>query len=178
MPTVEGELGDEQLRHILGLARRIAVVGLSPRPERPSHGVARYLQEQGYAIDPVNPTRAGDAILGRTVYASLRDLPEAPDIIDVFRRPEYVDQVVDDAIAARAARHPDAEENRSGPLWVLWTQLGVVNPAAAARAHAAGFGVVQDRCLKVEHARLDIGPAPAGPERSPETPEAAGRPVV
>lgn len=157
MPYVSGLVGDDQLRLILQQARRIAVVGLSPRPERPSHQVADYMQQQGYTIYPVNPTIAGQDVLGRRVYASLQDLPEPPDIIDVFRRPRYLADVVEDAIAARAAHHPDAQTIREGALWVIWTQLGVVNDEASRRAHASGFAVVEDRCLKVEHARLGVG---------------------
>lgn len=158
MVTVSGEVRDEELREILTKARRIAVVGLSPRRDRPSYQVAAYLQQQGYEIFPVNPTQVGSEILGRRVFGSLRELPAAPDIIDVFRRPVYLPDVVADADAARKATHPDAEVNRSGPLWVIWTQLGVVNDAAAKRAHELGFPVVEDRCLKIEHGRLGIGP--------------------
>lgn len=161
MASGQGELGDAQLRSILQDARRIAVVGLSPRPERPSNQVAQYLMRQGYTIFPVNPTQVGQTILGERVYASLQDLPESPDIIDVFRRSAHVGGVVDDAIAARAKRGASPELNRGGALWVLWTQLGVVNDEAAERARAAGMAVVQDRCLKVEHARLGIGRTPA-----------------
>jgi predicted CoA-binding protein len=158
MGTVSGEVGDEQLRHILTQARRIAVVGLSPRQERPSYQVADYLQRQGYEIFPVNPTQVGTTILERRVYGSLRELPAAPDIIDVFRRPMYLPDLVDDADLARKQTHPDANATRTGLLWVIWTQLGVVNGEAARRAHELGFAVVEDRCLKVEHARLGIGP--------------------
>jgi predicted CoA-binding protein len=157
MPTVSGEIGDEQLRSMLRAARRVAVVGLSPRPERPSHRVAAYLARQGYAIYPVNPLASSSTILGQPVYRSLAELPEPPDIIDVFRRSEYVSAVVDDAIALRSADHPTTLRNRLGPLWVLWTQLGVVDDNAAQRAREAGFAVVQDRCLMVERGRLGIG---------------------
>jgi uncharacterized protein len=165
MVTVSGEVGDEQLRQMLTQARRIAVVGLSPRRDRPSHQVAEYLQRQGYEIFPVNPTQAGATILGRNVYGSLSDLPAAPDIIDVFRKPMYLADVVADADAARNQTHPDAETNRLGPLWVIWTQLGVINEEAGRRAHELGFPVVMDRCLKVEHARLGIGPVAPPAER-------------
>jgi predicted CoA-binding protein len=143
---------------MLRQARHVAVVGLSPRPDRPSHEVAAYLQQQGYIIYPVNPTQAGTMILGQQVYAALTELPVPPDIIDVFRRPEHVLAVVDDAVAARAQRHPNAEVNRNGALWVFWTQLGIVNDEAARRAHEAGFAVVQNRCTRIEHTRLQIGP--------------------
>jgi predicted CoA-binding protein len=157
MVTVSGEVGDDQLRQMLMQARHIAVVGLSPRHERPSYQVAEYLQRQGYVIYPVNPTQVGNEILGRPVFASLRDLPTAPDIIDVFRRSIYLPDVVADADALRQRSQPDARTNRYGALWVIWTQLGVVNDEAARRAHELGFAVVEDRCLKIEHGRLGIG---------------------
>jgi predicted CoA-binding protein len=158
MGTVTGVVDDEQLRNILTQARRIAVVGLSPRQERPSYQVADYLRRQGYEIFPVNPMEVGSAILGRRVYGSLRELPAAPDIVDVFRRPMYMPDIVADADLARKQSYPDANATRTGPLWVIWTQLGVVNDEAATRARELGFAVVEDRCLKVEHARLGIGP--------------------
>lgn len=154
MAKARDELDDEQLRSLLQRARRIAVVGLSPRPERPSHGVAAYLMRQGYTIFPVNPTQVGQTILGVRVYASLQDLPEAPDIIDVFRQSAHVGAVVDDAIAARAALGIATEADPSVAPWLFWTQLGVVNAEAAERARGAGMVVVQDRCLQVEHMRL------------------------
>jgi len=135
--------GDADLRAILANARSIAVVGLSNNPTRPSHGVAAYLQAQGYSIYPVNPMLQGQTVLGRAVYGSLAELPELPDLLDVFRRPQFVPQVVDDAIAAGVK--------------VLWTQLGVVHTAALERASACGITVVVDRCSKVEHIRLGIG---------------------
>jgi uncharacterized protein len=129
---------DDELRALLTKYRRIAVVGLSTKPDRPSHGVAAYLQRAGYEITPVNPTI--DEALGVPAVGSLRDLAQPPEIVDVFRRAEDVPPVVDDAVASGAK--------------VLWLQQGIVNDAAAERAMAAGMTVVQDRCLKVEHARL------------------------
>lgn len=134
---------DDELRAILRNYHRIAVVGLSSNPSRPSHGVAAYLQEQGYTIYPVNPRLAGGTVLGERVYASLAELPEPPEVVDVFRRSEHVEGIVDEAIAAGAR--------------VLWTQLGVRNDAAARRADAAGLTVVQDHCTEIEHSRLGIG---------------------
>jgi predicted CoA-binding protein len=157
MRPTDGEESDTQLRQMLRQARRIAVVGLSPRPDRPSHGVAAYLQRHGYRIYPVNPTAADLTILGCHVYASLAELPEPPDIIDVFRRSQHVSAVVDDAIAARAAVRPTTTPGAMDPLWVLWTQLGVINEAATERARARGFVVVEERCLRIEHARLAVG---------------------
>jgi predicted CoA-binding protein len=136
---------DAQLKGILGAARRIAVVGLSPRAERPSHGVAAYLQDVGYRIVPVTPR--GGRILGEPAHPSLADLPShlRPDIVDVFRRPEALPQVVEDAILAGCS--------------FLWFQLGVTHPQAEARALGAGINLVVNRCLLVEHRRLLGGTA-------------------
>ena len=132
----------EALRDILGAARTIAVVGLSPTPERPSHGVARYLQGAGYRIVPVNPHHA--AILGERSYPTLtaaaRD--HALDVVDVFRRSEFAGAVVDEAIRVRPR--------------LIWLQLGVVDAAAGERAAAAGIPCVMDRCLMVDHRALGV----------------------
>ena len=121
-------------------ARTIAVVGLSAQPERDSHRVARYLKDHGYRIVPVNPGL--DEVLGERCYPDLAALPAemAIDIVDVFRRAEYVPAIVEQAIARRAG--------------AVWLQLGIVEHAAAAAARRAGLAVVMDRCIKVEHARL------------------------
>lgn len=132
-----------ELREVLTKYRRIAVVGLSNKPYRPSHDVAAYLLRQGYTVFAVNPTIAGQWVLGLQVYGSLRDLPEPPEIVDVFRRSQYVAEVVEQAVAVGAT--------------VLWTQLGVRDDAAARRASDAGLIVVQDRCTAMEHRRLGIG---------------------
>lgn len=116
--------------------KTIAVVGLSSDPARPSYGVARYLQQHGYRIIPVNPNE--DVVLGEQAYPSLRDVPVPVDVVDVFRRPEAVPEVVEEAIAIGAP--------------VLWLQQGVIHPQAAQRAQAAGLAVIMDRCIKVEHA--------------------------
>ncbi|HEU5347884.1 MAG TPA: CoA-binding protein [Ktedonobacterales bacterium] len=136
----------EDIRDILTRYRRIAVVGLSDNPDRPSYDVTEYMQEQGYEIYPVNPNLAGKHVLGRLVYASLTDLPIRPEIVNVFRRSEYVPEVAERAITVGAN--------------VLWTQLFVVHDEAAQRASDAGLTVVQNRCLKIEHARLGIGHIP------------------
>jgi predicted CoA-binding protein len=118
--------------------RTIAVVGLSDKPDRASYQVARYLQRQGYRIIPVNPAVA--EILGEKAYASLRDIPEKVDLVDVFRRPDAVPEIVADAIAIGAR--------------TVWLQEGVVHNAAADQARAAGLHVVMNKCLLKEHAAL------------------------
>src|SRR5215207_8850529 len=140
--TNEGEptmLPDNEIKKILQRAQTIAVVGLSDRPDRDSNGVARFLQRNGYRIIPVNPNLRG-LVLGEQPYASLRDIREHVDIVNVFRRSEYLPQIVEDAIAIGAD--------------IVWTQLGVMNRAAAQRAQQAGLSVVMDRCMAIEHRRL------------------------
>ena len=129
---------DEGISRILHEAHTIAVVGLSGDPSRPSHGVARYLQSVGYRIRPVNP-RVRE-VHGVPAVARLQDLDERVDVVQVFRRPEFVAAVVDDAIAIGAP--------------VLWLQDGVVDAAAARRAHEAGMRVVMDRCMLRDHRRF------------------------
>jgi len=129
---------DETVRRLLERARRIAVVGLSPKPHRDSHRVARYLLERGYEIVPVYPRE--DEILGQRVYRSVRDVPGTVDLVDVFRRSEELPEVVDDVLAARAG--------------ALWLQIGCVDEKGALRAREAGLTVVMDRCLMVDHAHL------------------------
>jgi len=138
---------DDALRQILQNCRTLAVVGLSPKEDRPSHEVAHYLQARGYRIVPVNPAAAGGTILGERVHASLREADTALraeggriDLVDVFRKSEDVPPIAGDAIAIGAR--------------VLWLQLGVVNDAALSHARAAGLATVQNHCLKIEHARL------------------------
>ena len=128
----------EEIRDVLRSARTIAVVGLSDKPDRPSHGVAAYLKAHGYRIIPINP--AVREVLGEKAYARLEDVPEPIDVVDVFRRPEYVPGVVDAAIAVGAK--------------VVWMQDGVIHEAAAAKARAAGLRVVMDKCMLREHRRL------------------------
>ena len=127
----------ERLR-ILERYRRIAMVGLSSNPFRPSHFAALYLLAQGYRIIPVNPRET--QILGQQAFPSLRDVPEPVEIVDIFREPSAVPALVEDAIAIGAK--------------VVWMQLGVIHEAAAERARAAGLEVVMDRCVKIEHARF------------------------
>jgi uncharacterized protein len=130
-----------QMKEMLTTARTIAVVGLSDKPDRASYGVAAYLQRAGYKIIPVNPVLKGP-VLGEQPVASLRDIKEPIDIVDIFRRSEDVPPVVEEAIAVGAR--------------AVWFQLGIVNDEAAAAAQAAGLDVVQDKCLKVEHAVLGV----------------------
>jgi len=126
------------LRRILSQNRVIAVAGLSADWFRPSYFAAKYLQDHGYTVIPVNPRHG--AVLGQKCYKSLRDIPVKVDIVDCFRKTEDIMPIADDAIAIGAK--------------VLWQQLGVKNEAAAAKAHAAGLEVVMDRCVKIEHGRL------------------------
>jgi len=134
----------EALRGVLDAARTIAVVGLSPTPTRPSHGVARYLQDAGYRIVPVNPGHT--TILGEKSYPTLTAAAadHAIDIVDVFRRSEFVGAIVDQAIGLHA------------PPRLIWLQLGVVDDAARARAEAAGIPCVMDRCLMIDHQALGV----------------------
>lgn len=125
---------------ILGHCRTVAVVGLSPRPERDSHRVARYMQAQGWRIVPVNPMASGE-ILGEQVYPSLTEAARHAriELVDCFRRSEEIAPIVDEAIAIGAQ--------------AVWMQLGVEHADAAARARQAGLRVVQNRCLKIDHAQ-------------------------
>ena len=134
-------LGDALLVELATQPGVVAVVGFSPKPNRPSHGVAAYLIDHGIKTYLVNPAAAGQVALGQTILASLADVPEHIHIVDVFRNPAEVMPVVVDAIAAQAD--------------TIWFQLDIINEAAIARAQEAGLGVVVDRCLKVEHARLN-----------------------
>jgi predicted CoA-binding protein len=126
----------ERIKSILESARNIAVVGLSDNPERTSHMVAQAMQERGYRIIPVNPN--AESILGEKCYASLTDIPEPVDIVNVFRRSEHTPEVAEEAVRIGAK--------------VLWLQLGIVSDEAAAIARSGGLEVVMDRCIKVEDA--------------------------
>lgn len=136
---------DAYLRDILTTAKTIAVVGASPRPHRASHRVMQYLQRQGYRAIPVNPFAAGGTILGERCYASLADVPEPVDMVDIFRRSELAGAAVDATIAIGAT--------------VVWMQLGVVDDAAAERAEARGVKVVMNRCPAIEIPRLGLARA-------------------
>ncbi|NOQ66105.1 MAG: CoA-binding protein [Desulfobacterales bacterium] len=126
------------IRKVLRESKTIAVVGLSPKPNRPSHQVARYLMEVGYTIIPVNPGQ--DTILGQTCYPNLRDIPTPVDMVDIFRRQEEVVPIVEDAIGIGAR--------------FIWMQQRIVNEEAAEKAEAAGLIVIMDRCTKIDHMNL------------------------
>lgn len=139
----------EDIRQLLRDCRTIAIVGLSQKSERPSHEVAQYLQQHGYRIVPVNPSYSGSQILDEPCYASLADAAAALqragtkiDIVDCFRQSAAIDAIADDAIQIGAK--------------CLWLQLGVTNPAASAKAQAAGLAVIEDRCIKIEHRTLGV----------------------
>src|SRR5215813_19119 len=123
------------IKEILEKYKTIAVVGLSSQTWRPSYSVSKYMQNAGYRIIPVNPGET--EVLGEKAYATLDDVPEPFDIVDIFRRPEYVPEIVEAAIRRNAR--------------VIWMQLGVVNNVAAARARSAGLDVVMDRCILQDH---------------------------
>ncbi len=133
----EFDPGDDARRALLEKARRIAIVGLSPKPHRDSNRIARYLLARGYQVVPVYPRE--DAILGEKVYRRVQDIPGGVDLVDVFRRSEHLADVFDDARAAGAP--------------AIWTQLGCVDEESARRA-AEGMTVVMDRCIMVDHAAL------------------------
>ena len=129
---------DSEIRRLLRESRTIAVVGHSDKPYRDSYKIARYLRAAGYRVFAVNPNLT--EIEGEPVYPDLQSLPEPIDLVDVFRHARYFPAVVEDAIAIHAK--------------AVWGQLGVSHPAAEARAHQAGLGVVSNRCILVEHERL------------------------
>lgn len=132
----ESGLAEELLR----TSPTIAVVGYSPSPIRPSNTVSRYLRAQGYRIIPVNPQLGGALVDGEHSYDRVRDIPERVDLVDVFRRGTYLDEVVDDALAAGVK--------------AIWFQIGLINVAAAERAERLGLRVVWDKCTSIEHRRL------------------------
>ena len=133
---------DEDIAELLRNARTIAVVGASDRPDRPSYGVIRFLQDWGYRVLPVNPQITGEHVLGEFVWRELSQIGIPIDIVDIFRRPEMAGEAVDQAIFVGAK--------------AVWMQLGVINEEAAARAEAAGLKVVMDRCPHIEIPRLGV----------------------
>jgi hypothetical protein len=136
------EYPDSYIRGILNTVKTIAMVGISPKDNRPSYFAFKYLLERGYHMIPVNPGQAGKEILGRKVYAKLAEIPEPVDMVDIFRASQFALPVVEEALALKP---------RPG---VIWMQLGVRNNAAAALAEAAGLKVVMNRCPKIEYGRL------------------------
>jgi len=136
-------MSDDPIRDLLEQSKVIAVVGLSSKPHRPSYGVARYMQSAGYRIIPVNPNER--EVLGEKCYARLEDISIRVDIVDVFRRSEFVPPLVESAIAIGAR--------------AVWLQEGVVHEEAAARARTAGLEVVMDHCILKEHAKRFAQPA-------------------
>ena len=144
---------DEAIAHLLAQVKRIALVGASAKPERPSHRVMQFLLEEGYEVLPINPGLAGQKLLGQSVHASLADLPTSVDMADIFRDaaslPEVTQEVVDAGIPA------------------IWTQLGVVHSEAERTAEDAGLQLVVDRCPAIEIPRLrDAGLLPSRPLQS------------
>lgn len=130
---------DETAADVVRRFRTIAVVGLSASPEKPSHRIPRYLQEHGYTIIPVNPMIQGE-VLGEKAYASLKDIPDPVDVVEIFRLPKDIPPIVEEAIEIGAK--------------AVWMQTGIVNNEAAERARTAGLTVVMDKCMMVVHASL------------------------
>ncbi|MDM9381768.1 CoA-binding protein [Chlorogloeopsis sp. ULAP01] len=139
MPLLKGN--DDAMREVLAQSKVIAVVGHSNKPERTSYQIAQFLRSVGYTVYPVNPTV--NKIDSQLSYSSLKEIPETVDIVNVFRRFEYLDEVVDEVIAIKAK--------------TVWAQLGIYNQQAAQKALDAGLNVIMDACIKVEYLRLRIG---------------------
>jgi predicted CoA-binding protein len=133
---------DPYIRGILNTVKSIAMVGFSPKENRPSFFVFKYLLERGYRMIPVNPGQAGKEVLGQRIYARLSDVPGPVDMIDVFRGPQHAPAIVDEALGLKPRPQ------------VIWMQLGVRNDEASAKAEAAGIKVVMNRCPKIEYGRL------------------------
>ena len=132
---------NENIPQILKSFKKIAVIGISNKPDRPSHYVSYFMKEHGYQIYPVNPGL--DEVLGEKCYPSLSAIPDEIEIVDIFRRAEFVDEIVEKAIEVNAK--------------VIWMQQGIINENAAQKAIEAGLQVVMDRCIKTEYARLMMG---------------------
>jgi predicted CoA-binding protein len=135
---------DALIRRILGETRTLTMAGASANWVRPSNFAMKYLQHKGFRVIPVNPGAAGEDVLGEKVYASLRDIPDRFEMVDIFRNSEAAGAIVDEAIEIAADKG----------VKVIWMQLGVRNDEAAARAEAAGLTVIMDRCPKIEFGRL------------------------
>jgi predicted CoA-binding protein len=137
MPTININ-DDAMIQKIFLTCKSIAIIGLSPDPTKDSHKVAKYLQEHGYKIYPIYPKE--EMILGEKVYRSLRDIPESVDMVDMFRKPEIADTLIDEVL-------------ERGDVKVFWLQLGIVNNAACEKATKHGLLAVQNKCTKIEHAK-------------------------
>lgn len=135
---------DADIADLLATSRTVALVGASDRPDRPSYGVMKFLQEHGYRVFPVNPQITGETVHGEYVWRELAQIGEPIDLVDIFRRPAEAGKAVDEAIAVGAK--------------AVWMQLDIVNDEAAAKAEAAGLKVVMDRCTKIELRRLNVAP--------------------
>jgi len=133
---------DSYIRGILNTVKTIAMVGFSPKETRPSYFVFKYLTERGYRVIPVNPGQAGKQVFGQKIYATLRDIPEPIDMVDIFRASTFVPPIVEEALTLK----PKPQ--------VIWMQLTIRNDAAAKRAEDAGIKVVMNRCPKIEYGRL------------------------
>ncbi|GGE35679.1 CoA-binding protein [Agaricicola taiwanensis] len=137
-----GSPSDAFIRDLLLHTRRIAIVGASTEPWRPSFSIAGYLKRNGYDIVPINPFEIGNTLHGESFHGSLRDLPEAVDLVNVFRRSDALEGVVDEAIEAGAP--------------AVWGQIGVMDIEAARKARSAGLAMIMNRCISVDHSRLGI----------------------
>ena len=142
IPAEHDHYSDALIREILTKVKTIALVGASSNPARPSYIVTKYLSERGFTVLPVNPGLAGQTIVGLPVYGSLAELPEAVDMVEIFRNSAAAAGITDEALALPS------------PPSVIWMQLGVRNDAAAARAQARGIRVIMNRCPKIEYGRL------------------------
>ncbi len=140
MPTIDTN-DDATMQHIFFTCKSIAIIGLSPDPTKDSHQVAKYLQEQGYKIYPIYPKE--ETILGEKVYRSVKDIPEAVDMVDMFRKPEIADTLIEEVL-------------ERGDVKVFWLQLGITNSAACEKAKANGLIAVQNKCTKIEHAKVSV----------------------
>jgi len=138
MPTINIH-DDAIIKEILTQSKRIAIIGLSPDPTKDSHKVAKYLQEHGYKIYPIYPKE--EFILGEKVYRSLSEIPEPVDMVDMFRKPEIADTLLEEVL-------------KRGDVKVFWLQLGIINNQACEKAKANGLLAVQNKCTKIEHAKV------------------------
>ena len=134
------QLNDTQLKNVLENSKNIAVIGLSANPEKASHRIAAFLQEKGYRVFPINPVLAGQEVLGEKVYASLAEVPEQIDIVDIFRRSEFLPDIAKEFVKTDAK--------------VYWAQLGIENDEAAEILEKHHKAYIMNRCIKIEYQRL------------------------